>query len=192
MSQWNVFSSAVRIDTDSEGYSEGVFYGDSTGWAYLTSKPNIPYSKIRNKQITISFEYRAEEQWTSSARAFACSLDLKLTYDAINRVKYSDTVIPKGNYVAPTTQWHRFFVTVNVSDSIFVSGSGTVDFDNVFCSLGIYRNNTCHLHFRKFKMEIGNKSTDWTPAPEDAERRITSLEARVAALEAAAVSGGEV
>ena len=42
------------------------------------------------------------------------------------------------------------------------------------------------------KFEAGNKPTDWTPAPEDAERRITSLEARVAALEAAAVSGGEV
>ena len=42
------------------------------------------------------------------------------------------------------------------------------------------------------KFEAGNKPTDWTLAPEDAERRITSLEARVAALEAAAVSGGEV
>ena len=41
------------------------------------------------------------------------------------------------------------------------------------------------------KLEKGNKPTDWTPAPEDDERRITSLEARVAALEAAAVSGGE-
>ena len=42
------------------------------------------------------------------------------------------------------------------------------------------------------KLEAGNKPTDWSPAPEDAERRITSLEARVAVLEAAAVSGGEV
>ena len=41
------------------------------------------------------------------------------------------------------------------------------------------------------KLEAGNKPTDWSPAPEDAERRITALEARVAALEAAAVSGGE-
>lgn len=41
------------------------------------------------------------------------------------------------------------------------------------------------------KFEAGNKPTDWSPAPEDTERRITSLEARVAALEAAAVSGGE-
>ena len=42
------------------------------------------------------------------------------------------------------------------------------------------------------KLEAGSKPSDWSPAPEDAERRITSLEARVAALEAAAVSGGEV
>ena len=41
------------------------------------------------------------------------------------------------------------------------------------------------------KFEAGNKPTDWSPAPEDDERRITALEARVAALEAAAVSGGE-
>ena len=42
------------------------------------------------------------------------------------------------------------------------------------------------------KLEKGAKATDWSPAPEDDERRITALEARVAALEAAAVSGGEV
>lgn len=41
------------------------------------------------------------------------------------------------------------------------------------------------------KFEAGNKPTDWSPAPEDAERRIASLEARVAALEAAALAGGE-
>ena len=42
------------------------------------------------------------------------------------------------------------------------------------------------------KLEKGNKATDWSPAVEEDTERITSLEARVAALEAAAVSGGEV
>ena len=50
----------------------------------------------------------------------------------------------------------------------------------------------CGIKIRNVKFEKGNKPTDWSPAPEDDERRITSLEARVAALEAAAVSGGEV
>ena len=42
------------------------------------------------------------------------------------------------------------------------------------------------------KLEKGTKATDWSPAPEEDTERIASLEARVAALEAAAVSGGEV
>lgn len=42
------------------------------------------------------------------------------------------------------------------------------------------------------KLEKGNKATDWSPAVEEDTERIASLEARVAALEAAAVSGGEV
>ena len=50
----------------------------------------------------------------------------------------------------------------------------------------------CGIRIKNVKFEKGNKATDWTPAPEDDERRIASLEARVAALEAAAVSGGEV
>lgn len=50
----------------------------------------------------------------------------------------------------------------------------------------------CGIKIRNVKFEKGNKATDWSPAPEDDERRISSLEARVAALEAAAVSGGEV
>ena len=50
----------------------------------------------------------------------------------------------------------------------------------------------CGIRIKNVKFEKGNKPTDWSPAPEDDERRIASLEARVAALEAAAVSGGEV
>lgn len=50
----------------------------------------------------------------------------------------------------------------------------------------------CGIRIKNVKFEKGNKATDWSPAPEDDERRISSLEARVAALEAAAVSGGEV
>lgn len=42
------------------------------------------------------------------------------------------------------------------------------------------------------KLEKGTKATDWSPAVEEDTERIAALEARVAALEAMAVSGGEV
>ena len=41
------------------------------------------------------------------------------------------------------------------------------------------------------KLEKGTKATDWSPAVEEDTERIAALEARVAALEAMAVSGGE-
>lgn len=42
------------------------------------------------------------------------------------------------------------------------------------------------------KLEKGTKATDWSPAAEEDTERIAALEARVTALEAVAVSGGEV
>lgn len=42
------------------------------------------------------------------------------------------------------------------------------------------------------KLEKGTKATDWSPAVEEDTERIAALEARVTALEAMAVSGGEV
>lgn len=50
----------------------------------------------------------------------------------------------------------------------------------------------CGVCVRHIKLEKGNHATDWTPAPEDAENAITSLEGRVAALEASLLAmGGE-
>lgn len=65
----------------------------------------------------------------------------------------------------------------------------TVSYTQFIIALGA---KACGIRIKNVKFEKGNKPTDWTPAPEDDERRIASLEARVAALEAAAVSGGEV
>lgn len=65
----------------------------------------------------------------------------------------------------------------------------TVSYTQFIVALGA---QACGIRIKNVKFEKGNKPTDWSPAPEDDERRIASLEARVAALEAAAVSGGEV
>ena len=46
-----------------------------------------------------------------------------------------------------------------------------------------------HVVFRRLKLELGNKSSDWSPAPEDVDTAIAALEERIAALEAK-TSGG--
>lgn len=84
---------------------------------------------------------------------------------------------------ASETAWTKY------SRTYTYASDKTVSYTQFIIALGA---KACGIRIKNVKFEKGNKATDWTPAPEDDERRIASLEARVAALEAAAVSGGEV
>lgn len=84
---------------------------------------------------------------------------------------------------ASETAWTKY------SRTYTYASDKTVSYTQFIIALGA---KACGIRIKNVKFEKGNKPTDWTPAPEDDERRIASLEARVAALEAAAVSGGEV
>ena len=84
---------------------------------------------------------------------------------------------------ASETAWTKY------SSTYTYASDKTVSYTQFIIALGA---KACGIRIKNVKFEKGNKPTDWTPAPEDDERRIASLEARVAALEAAAVSGGEV
>lgn len=84
---------------------------------------------------------------------------------------------------ASETAWTKY------SRTYTYASDKTVSYTQFIIALGA---KACGIKIKNVKFEKGNKPTDWTPAPEDDERRIASLEARVAALEAAAVSGGEV
>ena len=101
-----------------------------------------------------------------------------------------------------STSTMRFFTnTGSMTNTNVTSQVGTTDYKRVFVTFnsGDATTSTCRFECSSdtpyliygLKLEKGNKPTDWSPAPEDDERRIASLEARVAALEAAAVSGGE-
>ncbi len=84
---------------------------------------------------------------------------------------------------ASETAWTKY------SRTYTYASDKTVSYTQFIIALS---SSACGIRIKNVKFEKGNKPTDWTPAPEDDERRITNLEARVAALEAAAVSGGEV
>ncbi len=84
---------------------------------------------------------------------------------------------------ASETAWKKY------SRTFVYSSEKEPNYTQFIVALGA---QACGIKIRNVKFEKGNKATDWSPASEDDERRIESLEARVAALEAMAVSGGEV
>lgn len=186
-------SRTVTVAVDNEGYSVATAAKtDALGWYGFSTKPNIRYSKVRNAQVTISFEYRSDE-WISSTDGQNYPVVVLATTNVSetdnNRERYVsiyNSAVPK-----PTTEWQKYTKTVTVTDNVFTVGTENITDDSWFF-VQVWDHSANNLQIRKLKLEKGNKSTDWSPAPEDDERRITALEARVAALEAAAVSGGEV
>lgn len=184
-------TATVTASVDNEGYSVVTFAKQDTAkWYGFASKPNIRYLQVRNKQVTISFEYRSDDwvlhsgEYNGPVVAFALN---NISEISNKRDKYASLY----DGVAPSADWQKYEKTVTITDSYLKEGTATLTNDSwLFVQILSYSMN--HMQIRKIKLEIGNKATDWSPAPEDDERRIASLEARVAALEAAAVSGGEV
>lgn len=115
----------------------------------------------------------------------------------------SDVELDASGYVmarfrsADNTKLHILPLTVNgktkKDEWLYYEKTWTIDDSDIAklecVALALDKNGM--IEVCDIKLEKGNKATDWTPAPEEDTERITSLEARVAALEAAAVSGGE-
>lgn len=68
-----------------------------------------------------------------------------------------------------TTEWKRFYVTLNIPDK-------DESFDEFIIGVAIHGNINNDLYFRNFKLEKGNKATDWSPAPEDIDDSIDSVQ----------------
>lgn len=163
-----VKSSNVMTSTDSEGYSIATFSKTTElSWWQLSMKNNIKYSLIKNKTVTISFECRSDEWGEVSSGAHnypVLSLNINNTSETSNnRDKYYTDY---GSFEAPTNEWQKCILTIYVSDKIFTGGTGTINEDSWVFPI-IFNHSLNHMQIRKIKLELGNKATDWSPAPED-------------------------
>ena len=116
----------------------------------------------------------------------------------------SDVELDASGYVmarfrsADNTKLHILPLTVNNKSKkdewLYCEKTWTIDDSDIAklecVALALDKNGM--IEACNIKLEKGTKATDWAPAPEEDTERIASLEARVAALEAMAVSGGEV
>lgn len=116
----------------------------------------------------------------------------------------SDVELDASGYVmarfrsADNTKLHILPLTVNSKTKkdewLYCEKTWTIDDSNIAklecVALALDKNGM--IEACNIKLEKGTKATDWSPAVEEDTERIASLEARVAALEAMAVSGGEV
>lgn len=75
----------------------------------------------------------------------------------------------------PTSNWTRISFTAKIPDDLTL---GTTDalVDTNQITVEVYSlGSTKPVDWKNIKLEIGNKATDWTPAPEDMEETVTTI-----------------
>ena len=85
-------------------------------------------------------------------------------------VGVSKTVYLDGNDLISDGEWHRY--TIYGSNGIVTNNRGGNGFVEFSCTSA--GKHIEEVYVSSFKIEYGNKPTDWTPAPEDVENQIST------------------
>lgn len=127
-----------------------------------TSYSNIPYAELENKNVTISFYAKCQE-------------NIKASVYIVIQNKYNAVISSKSWTISELSDnWVKYQHTFPIDKT--TNREGCLIFFTIpdsFLNKKIY---ICLL-----KGEISNKATDWSPAPEDAENALTEYKKEVTA-----------
>lgn len=176
-------SSNVTFNIDDEGFGVSSFASVATvAWnGFKFNNPTIPLSKVINKTVTLSFEVKSEDYAEFNKLGVDGPV---ISFDTCDqngtRQKYFT-----ANFVNRpiSNTWSKQTYTVEVIEDKFISGTGTIDKTTNFM-IQVWNHSLYRIDFRKIKLEIGTKATDWSPAPEDMATSEDAQNAQYAADEA--------
>lgn len=162
MSKWtNTMTSWIKV-TNNE-YDNIISYTTlSSGWEIIYKKISVE----KGKKYVLSFDYKVNKAYSYlSGQKYGVYLSTSVPTNAA-----PTNIITDGQYVIENTvtSIKRGIVTFTApADALYIVINGGCINDN---QTGV------SFEFNKWKLEKGNKATDWTPAPEDINGRITSVE----------------
>lgn len=125
-----------------------------------TSYSNIPYAELENKNVTISFYAKCQE-------------NIKTPMSILVQNKYNNIISSKIWRISELSDnWVKYQYTFPIDKTI--NRDGCLIFFTISDSSLNKKIYICLL-----KGEIGNKATDWSPAPEDSENALTKYKKEV-------------
>lgn len=140
---------------------DGVTIAGDVAKMTAVAYPSYGTVAVKSKeQYTISIEIKSDTAHTT-AEGGVILLDF---VDSKNQ-----HVVAKWVPGSFTTEWKRINYTFDVPESHNI----------VALWVGLRNNSNKVVYFRYLKLEKGNKATDWTPAPEDIDANISSVEGKV-------------
>lgn len=175
-------SDNVTTALDEDGFTLARFAPvDAPGWNSVNTRPAISFSSLRNQTATFSLLVRSED-WAELNGDNSHGLLIAFCLcsgDSLARTLYAT----QGYYTTPLSPaWTKVTTTVELTDSFFNRGSGTIDESTRFY-VQVYNYSIYSMEVKEFKLELGNLATDWTPAPEDGEEALSEVTQRTTALE---------
>ena len=161
---WRYYTNATR-EIENE-HPVVKLTGTSANWnANICSPSNvdaqylIPYSSIRDNQVTFSCWLKANKACTNDQNYFALR-----TASSANRTKY----FRMGTFNI-TTEWQYFSTTLTVTDASFTAGSGTISETDYFFIQMYSHADDVNIYTKEWKLELGDHATPWVPNPADDE-----------------------
>lgn len=163
ISNYGIFSfsdGAITVNSSKLGNS-------SSNANYRRNLSKYSLKCMRNKKITVSFEYYIESEITYGTTDPWIGIQIAILRSSTTGGSNQWFVIYGKNYfpTSLTEKWVKVSKTFTVTDYDIESARFDLFFED---AKGIVK-------FRHLKIEIGNKATDWTPAPEDTEESITTI-----------------
>ena len=150
----------------------GIVAADSTlGYKDVWSAKTI--DNADSTEYIVSFDAKADEE--TDIRCFFYMPNTTLTSESStgNRRGDDGTVITDGvSIVHITTEWKRYWV----------KWTQTPANDKKSVIVGRHSSTTSNVYIRAVKLEVGNKATDWTPAPEDIDGEFDSVNSKYSSL----------
>ena len=140
---------------------------EQTGWSVITyAISEDTYAHLEpNTEYTLSFDYKPSVA-TANGIMFA-----------IRKFSGADAASGDGGYwkEIPANEWTHVSGQFTTAEEIpaYELNSYCVYITRVPSAV-----NSVHI-FKNLKLEKGNKSTDWSPAPEDIEARVTTAESKI-------------
>lgn len=118
-------------------------------YSWLTLPPE--YDKV-GKQLTMSLELFVDRQ---------------INFGVGVHFAYEQNLIRKDVSYITSGKWTKVFITY---DKITGTNTSLIGLDGIDAPVGT------KIKYRDFKLEEGNKATDWTPAPEDVQEQLTNAQ----------------
>ena len=171
---WNTIHPVAAYWAFTRGSIDGEYIKitPTTSGGYAKTKVTyLDYTDTIGKIYTVSWEAKSTGDTTNYTAA--PNMGIYFGYSAaarVNNIFSSSYDRYIGLTIASTVPetWTHYFYTFNAVDSLFTTGiEETLTAGSQLSLQFAVGKSRMPLHIRNVKLELGNKPTDWSPAPED-------------------------